>query len=402
MTTTDWQQDPLALLLGRQAGAFFRDYYEQQALVCTHQDAGRFSDLLSLAWIDGLLASSELPPRSLDMARKKPPIQRSFYTFSDGTIDRGAVLHHYQRGATIIFPQMHLSNPRLAELCRALEMTFSARIQTNIYLTPANSQGFSTHYDDHDVFVMQISGEKRWRLYERPVENPYRGEKFRSAEHKPGHPRDEFVLHAGDCVYIPRGLMHDAESHGETPSLHITVGILGQSWADLMLEAVSEVALRHPAFRRLLPPGYSKPDYDPGEAKQQFHALLDTLREEADFAEPFELMREKFLRGRRPSLTGSLLASSSTAEQITSGSYRLRPNFQGLLRHDEQRVVLVCAGGDIHFPIAALNSLQQLLNGQQLDRNSFPDLNEEQVRETVNKLIAFGVVESAANSDPGR
>ncbi len=71
---------------------------------------------------------------------------------------------------------------------------------------------------------------------------------------------EEFVLKAGECAYVPRGLMHDASTHGDEPSLHITLGLIVKTWADLMLEAVSEVALRHPPlfaapFPSLCPPG---------------------------------------------------------------------------------------------------------------------------------------------------
>jgi ribosomal protein L16 Arg81 hydroxylase len=38
-------------------------------------------------------------------------------------------------------------------------------VQTNIYLTPASNQGFRTHYDNHDVMVVQVEGEKLWRFY---------------------------------------------------------------------------------------------------------------------------------------------------------------------------------------------------------------------------------------------
>ena len=37
-------------------------------------------------------------------------------------------------------------------------------------MTPAQSTGFSDHYDVHDVFVLQIDGEKRWRI--RPPVHP--------------------------------------------------------------------------------------------------------------------------------------------------------------------------------------------------------------------------------------
>ena len=46
--------------------------------------------------------------------------------------------------------------------------------------------------------------------------------------------------------------MHDAISVGEKASLHITVGLIVKKWADLMLEALSEVAIKNPKFRRSL------------------------------------------------------------------------------------------------------------------------------------------------------
>ena len=67
------------------------------------------------------------------------------------------------------------------------------------------------------------SGAKAWRLYGAPVEIPYRGEEFELTRHEPGEVTETFTLSAGDCVYIPRGLMHDAENVGDEPSLHITV-----------------------------------------------------------------------------------------------------------------------------------------------------------------------------------
>jgi ribosomal protein L16 Arg81 hydroxylase len=391
MTVQQWQNDPLAYLLGNLSEAsFFRDYYEQQALICAHSDASRFSDLLSLARLDDLLANSELPPKALDMARKQPPIKRSYYTYSNGNIDRGAVLHHYRNGASIILPSLHLADSRLADFCRALEAIFSCRVQTNIYLTPPNSQGFNTHYDDHDVFVMQISGCKRWRLYERPVDKPYRGEKFKAAEHRPGHPKEDFLLQAGDVVYVPRGLMHDASAEGDSPSLHITVGLLGQSWADLLLESLSEWALRDAACRQSLPPGFHHQDFDKQQARQHFQALISRFQEQAEFDEAFELMRETMLRNRRPALTGALLAASSTENEA---DYRLRPGLQTLLRADDKEVVLVCAGGNIHFPAEALPGLQTVLAAEAFGPELFAELGEEVCRDIIGKLNDFGIVE---------
>ncbi len=387
-----WVRTPLAYLIGGMpAEVFFDKYYENRVLHCRHDDGERYRGLLDIDRIDDILANSELPPKALDMARRDPPIQRSYFTYTDGSIDRGAVIHHFQRGATLILPQLHLADARLAEFCRALESVFSTRVQTNIYLTPGNGQGFGTHYDDHDVFVMQVRGQKRWRLYRRPLDNPYRGEKFRAGEYEPGEPVQEVLLQAGECVYVPRGLMHDAAAEGDTPSLHVTVGLLGRSWADLMLEALSEVALRDPRFRRSLPPGFADPDFDTGQAKAEFDELLDRFKQNASFEEAFEVIRENYLRARRPALQGGLVDACAAGNEETQ--YQRRDNIQVLLRHDDREAVLVSAGGDIHFDREALTGLRTALAGEPFGREAFTELSTDKAEENLQRLLAFGVIE---------
>lgn len=251
MPQADWLADPLASLIAPvDAETFFRDHYEKRALIAHRDEPDRYAGLLSIDRVDALVASLDLRAGALDMARSDPPVRPEDFTFETGHIDRGGVAEQYRRGATVILPQLHMSDPVLGTFCRAMEARLSCHVQTNIYLTPPHHQGFKTHYDDHDVFVLQVSGEKAWRLYDMPVENPYRGEGFRPEDHAVGEPVDAFVLKAGDCAYVPRGLMHDATTHGAAPSLHITLGLIVKTWADLVLEAVSEVALRDPAFRR--------------------------------------------------------------------------------------------------------------------------------------------------------
>jgi ribosomal protein L16 Arg81 hydroxylase len=42
---------------------------------------------------------------------------------------------------------------------------FGCVVGSNVYYTPADSQGFAPHFDDVDVFVLQIEGKKHWKLY---------------------------------------------------------------------------------------------------------------------------------------------------------------------------------------------------------------------------------------------
>lgn len=187
MTSPLWLNDSLAYLLSPiSKEEFLQNYFEQKSLLCVHNDPNRFADLVSIERIDDLIADSELPPRSIQMARHKPTIYRDDFTFSNGNIDRGSVIRASQEGAIIILPQMHLADGVLMDFSRALENTFSCHIQTNNYLTPPKNLGFPSHYDNHYVFVTQVSGKKRWKIYEDPLENPYRGEEFKRNKHQVG------------------------------------------------------------------------------------------------------------------------------------------------------------------------------------------------------------------------
>ena len=385
-------KDPLSYLISPISKTeFFKTYHEKEALLSKHNDANRFHGLLSIDRIDEIIASTELPPSSLDMVRKEPPIERSYYTFKNGNIDRGAVIRHYQEGATIILPQLHLADEILAKFCRSLENVFSSHVQTNIYLTPGSSQGFNTHFDDHDVFVIQLSGTKKWRLYQKPIDNPYRGESFNTKDYKAGELQKEFELKEGECVYIPRGLMHDAISIGEKASLHITVGLIVKKWADLMLEALSEVAIRNPRFRRSLPPGFARPGYNNKSAKIYFDELINEFQKNSNFDKVFEVIKENFIRERTPNLRGSLIDTSSNLPK--ERLYIRRPNLQAKLKRDELETVIICGGGDLRFELKAYKVLQVILSGEPFSAASLGDSEDGSTLDMIKKLTAFGIIE---------
>jgi len=392
MSEQKWQHDPLAYLIDPVSNDdFFEKHYEQEPLLALRDDPARFSELLSLERIDEIIAGVDLQAGALDMARIEPGISREDYTFNNGIIDRGAVVHNFQQGATIILPHLHTQDAVLADFCRAMETVFCTHLQTNVYLTPPNAQGFKIHYDDHDVFVMQVAGQKDWFFYDTPIQNPFRGEGFRPDVHKPGDPVKEFTMKAGDCIYVPRGVMHDARTAGDEPSLHITVGLIVKTWADLMLEAVSEVALKTPAFRRSLPPGFARDNYDKQEAQSYFRELVATFAKDADFEEAFELFVENFIRSRAPNTKGGV---TSAASEIGAGErFKLRPNTPVRIRSNDEDALIIAPGGEVPMDVKAVKGLEAALSGTAFGIEVFSELEPEKAQAVFKKIIAFGLVE---------
>jgi hypothetical protein len=166
-----------------------------------------------------------------------------------------AVLADLRDGGTIVLDQLHNRDPKLNLLCRALAPEFSHRFQTNLYLTPPNGRGFSPHWDNHDVFILQVVGSKKWQIEKQRRALPRKGEAMGDDGRELTGDLHSFVLNQGDLIYIPRGFVHAAEC-GAEPSLHITLGVSGIYWEDLLSAAIQAKIQRDKELGGLLSFGF--------------------------------------------------------------------------------------------------------------------------------------------------
>lgn len=90
-----------------------------------------------------------------------------------------------------------------------------------------------------------------------PVDLALKGHGDHARQDNPGPVSEEFDLRAGDTLYVPRGLVHEAISTDER-SLHVTVGILSWTWFDFLLEAVEKLASSDLHVRAALPSAFAR------------------------------------------------------------------------------------------------------------------------------------------------
>jgi hypothetical protein len=248
-----------------------------------------FRDLLSLADADELLSRRGLRTPFLRVAKDGQVLPASRFTggggagaeVSDQVLDE-RVLALYADGATLVLQGLHRIWPPLVDFARELGGQLGQPLQVNAYLTPAASQGFATHYDTHDVFVLQVDGRKRWRVHEPvlpdPLERqPWGGRADEVSAVADGAPALDEVLEPGDALYLPRGWLHSAQAE-EGPSLHLTVGIKALTRYALV-EALLELAAEDPRLRGTLPYGLDLADQDQIEPEltETVEALRDWL-----------------------------------------------------------------------------------------------------------------------------
>lgn len=144
------------------------------------------------------------------------------------------------------------------ELCAKLQEYFGFPVGCSAYLTPAGSQGFPPHYDDCEVFVLQLEGSKLWRVYDRPDPSrvPRATTEFTAAQI--GEARAELLLEPGDLLYLPRGVVHQAvtpAAEGAGHSLHLTFSTYQRhTWRDLLEHALRTCRARSAPLPQRMPP----------------------------------------------------------------------------------------------------------------------------------------------------
>lgn len=328
---------------------FLAEYFERKPLIIRREDRAYYKDLLSLQVLEHTLTANVLPREMAFIANATKQVDPSEYTTPDGNGDPVRIFQQFADGGTIVFNQLQTIHPPLAALCRSLEREISCRFQTNIYLSPAKAQGFPSHYDSHDVFVLQVEGTKHWIIYNTPIELPFKGQPFRKDEMPKGEITMEFDLFPGDMLYLPRGVMHDAQTR-EDMTIHITLGALTTTWTELLLEAAAKVAITDVDFRRSLPPGFANTGYDRSEAKAYFKSLLTRLAEKTDFEGALDHFADELVASRRALLEGQF-EQLARLDQITAESKcGARPNLVYRWAIKDEQIVVSCFGSDMRLP----------------------------------------------------
>lgn len=255
-------------------GKFLGTVWERTWLHASRADdpsrSDHFDDLVSVADLDHVLtvvhAAGLRNEDALRVSRGGEPVSPREWVLqrSDGTteLDVRRLLSLHRNGATIVINGVQRCIGPVDRLCGELSAFFGVQVIANAYLTPPGGQGFPPHPDNHDVFLLQVAGAKRWLLYGSPVPltltEPYE-------PHTPtAPPEHELVLRAGEVLYLPRGLVHEGEATPGEASVHLTIGVHAYTWAQLLTDLIAELREEDEDLRRSVAPRLGDLDADDG------------------------------------------------------------------------------------------------------------------------------------------
>jgi lysine-specific demethylase/histidyl-hydroxylase NO66 len=353
-----------------------------------------FTDLLSPADADELLSRRGLRTPFLRIAKDGELLPAARFTgpggagaeITDQVLDE-RVLELYAGGATLVLQGLHRNWPPLIDFTRELATGLGQPLQVNAYLTPAGSQGFATHYDTHDVFVLQVDGRKHWRIHEPvlpdPLERqPWGGRADEVTAVAEGAPALDAVLAPGDALYLPRGWLHSAQAQDES-SLHLTVGIRALTRYALVEELLGLAA----GDRRLRAPlPYGIDVADPDQVEPELTETIEALRDWLVGADPVAVaarLRNRAWPAARPAPIRPM--AQATAIGAMDADTRIAPRAGLRWQLSTQppgpdgpgRVALRLFDRTISFPGQCEPALRALLDGGPTRVGDLPGLDDD-------------------------
>ncbi|MFE9608068.1 JmjC domain-containing protein [Streptomyces sp. NPDC006012] len=196
-----------------------------------------------LAWDDlnDIIAAHRLEPPRMRLSRAGEAVPVTSYA-TLRTNRRGVSWYQAEpaefharlaEGASLVIDAIDQIHAPIRESAVELERFFRTPVQVNAYASWTAEEGFGTHWDDHEVVVLQVDGAKRWRVYG-PTRQAPAWRDVEEPEAPTGKPLADIVLTPGDVLYLPRGWWHAVSADQGTPSLHLTFGLATQSGAEFL------------------------------------------------------------------------------------------------------------------------------------------------------------------------
>lgn len=190
---------PLDLLAGLSPAQFMQRHWQKKPLLVRRAIPG-FKPVLSRAALFKLATREQVESRLIVQ-------QASGWRMKQGPMGPRALPPLAKPGWTLLVQGVDMHDAGAHALLQQFRFVPDARLDDLMisYATPGG--GVGPHFDSYDVFLLQASGQRRWRIGRQKDLTLQPGVPLKILQNF--EPEEEFVLEAGDMLYLPPGYAHD-------------------------------------------------------------------------------------------------------------------------------------------------------------------------------------------------
>jgi ribosomal protein L16 Arg81 hydroxylase len=375
---------------------FQNNYWEKQFLHISRDDSDFFSSLFSIEDLDKLLEYNRPRGNSLRVVKNQQPMNPTVYENQDGSLNLNQLYVAYADGHTIVVNEIQRFWDPIKSFVQNMRLQMNHNVVANLYLTPENEKALSPHYDSHDVFALQISGEKHWILYD---DTNYKTPLLNSFQ--PVFQREqlsgarEITMKAGDIMYIPRGVPHEAYTTDHS-SLHITLGVHPTQWIDLITKSLLNLSQSHIELRKALPIGFFKSDMDSvlsPDAKIDFMNILQMALNDENIKGSLNIIEEEFRLKEQPKPDGHFSHLDNLNKINLESQLIKREGVTSKVVSDFSAARILFQGNTIKGPAQIVNTLEFISQqNEAFQVKEIPFLNDENKLKLAKRLVRGGML----------
>lgn len=231
------------------AGCLFERTRDDAAL---HVPGGALKNpIRSVDWwpyIATLMDNCDIGPFEFDVIQRGVATHTRTFLDAKSNPSAPAIGQALNQGATLRIMGVSRFEYHCGSQLQLLRRTLKRDAFVNLYVTPAQSPGLKVHYDLEDSLVVQVKGDKHWKLFEAGGPR-YPRELASGPIVASGEPTQTIHMRAGDVLFVPSGMPHTVETR-ESASEHVTFGVHVSRRAALLNALLDEFADTEEGLRR--------------------------------------------------------------------------------------------------------------------------------------------------------
>ncbi len=225
---------PLALLGGLSPERFMQKHWQKKPLLVRQAIPG-VRPPLDRPGLFELAAQPQVESRLIVHGERG-------WSLKSGPLQRRALPPLRQPRWTLLVQGVDLHVPAAHELLQRFRFVPDARLDDLMISWASPGGGVGPHFDSYDVFLLQVSGRRRWRIGRQKDLSLQPDVPLKILAHF--EPEEEFVLEPGDMLYLPPRWAHDGDAVGEdcmTCSIGFRAPQRGGLAAELLQRMADEV-----------------------------------------------------------------------------------------------------------------------------------------------------------------
>ena len=221
---------PLALLGGMSAQRFMQRHWQKKPLLVRGAMPG-LQPLLTRAKLFELASRDEVESRLVVRLGNR-------WTLRRGPLPRRALPPLSQPAWTLLLQGLDLHLDEAQRLLAQFRFVADARMDDLMVSWASDGGGVGPHFDSYDVFLLQAQGRRRWRIGRQTDLTLHDGVPLKILANFA--PQEEYVLDAGDMLYLPPRYAHDGIALGECQTY--SIGFRAPGRGELARELLQRVA----------------------------------------------------------------------------------------------------------------------------------------------------------------